>query len=188
MSEVYYMINDIISSKIKELRTSLGLTQAEFAESINTTQAALSGYERGDRTPSLENLTNISQKYNVSIDWLLGRSDNKNIDFELKTYTDLIKLVLLIIDTSKISQKSYLNSNKLDIDGKQYSTLCLEIDDRQIVDFFKEWKELSSIREKSPSGNKLYNIWLKDIYERFNFPLENASQYFGDIIEVLSSN
>lgn len=88
------MTNGIIASKIKELRTSLRLTQAEFAESVNTTQAALSGYERGDRTPSLDILYSISRKFNVSVDWLLGRSKIKDLSFDFNTYYDVLNMGL----------------------------------------------------------------------------------------------
>ena len=63
-----------------------------------------------------------------------------------------------------------------------YKTLNLDINDKHIVDFYEEWQEISSIRRKSPSGEKLYNIWLKDIYERYNFPLEDAAQVFEEFL------
>ena len=53
------------STRIKKLRNSLNITQAELATELNTTQAALSAYERGDRTPSLEILITISKKKNI---------------------------------------------------------------------------------------------------------------------------
>lgn len=49
-----------LSSRIKELRTSLGMTQSTFAESIGTSQNALSGYENKDRIPSFEVLLSIA--------------------------------------------------------------------------------------------------------------------------------
>lgn len=183
------MENNTISLRIKELRISLNLTQAEFAESINTTQAALSGYERGDRTPSLDILINIAQKYNVSIDWLCGLSDSKGLSLNLTTYTDLIKIILLLNDApeirKKFSQKNYSADTILQT---PFSTLLLEINDKHIVDFYEEWKEISSIRSKTPSGDKLYSIWLKDVYERFNFNLENAEQSLDNIDMELPFN
>lgn len=183
------MENNIISSKIKELRLSLGLTQAEFAESINTTQAALSGYERGDRTPSLDVLSSIAQTCNVSIDWLCGLSDSKNLFLTLTTYADLIKLLLLLYDAPEIEKNFDLKNNSCaEPFGEPYSTFILEINDKHIIEFYKEWKEINSIRSKTPSGDKLYSIWLKDIYERFDFKLENAKQSCNYIDENLPFN
>lgn len=180
------MENNIISSRIKELRTSLELTQAEFAESINTTQAALSGYERGDRTPSLDILINIAQKYNVSIDWLCGLSETKDLSLKLTTYTDLIKILLLLNDAPEICKNfSEQKYSATDFFSNNFSTLLLEINDKHIVNFYQEWQEISSIRSKTPSGDKLYNIWLKDIYERFNFKLENTKQSLNTFDEDL---
>ena len=42
------------SKRLKELRTSLSLTQSEFASIIGTSQNALSNYEKGERNPSYE--------------------------------------------------------------------------------------------------------------------------------------
>lgn len=174
------MENNIIALRIKELRTSQKLTQSDFAESINTTQAALSGYERGDRTPSLDILISISQKYNVSIDWLCGQSETKNLTQELSTYSDLIKIILLFSDAEKFIVKTYLEGKESTSLPFPFNTLSINIDDKHIIEFYNEWKEISSIRRKSPSGEKLYAIWLKDIFERFNYPLERASSDFDE--------
>ena len=73
-------MNNNFATRIKGLRLSLKATQNAFAEKIGTTQAALSAYEQGDRMPSVEILTSISAAFDVSVDWLLGLSDIKNID------------------------------------------------------------------------------------------------------------
>ena len=72
------MSNNVLASRINKLRTISGLSQAAFGASIGTSQAALSAYEKGIRTPSLDILIDISKKYHVSIDWLSGLSDIPN--------------------------------------------------------------------------------------------------------------
>lgn len=172
------------SSRIKELRTSLGLTQVEFAEKIGTTQATLSSYENTDKTPSLDIVRNIADTFSISIDWLLGRSEKQSLSSKLETYADLIKVIMLIEDAPKISKEFRIDFHPAqELGFIPYNTLLLDINDKHLVEFFEEWKEILSIRRKSPSGEKIYSIWLKDIYERYNFPLEDAAQSGGD--EVL---
>jgi len=56
---------------IKDLRKSLGLSQAEFGSRIGLSGLTVSRYERGDIVPSVEVLTEIQKIFNVSPNWLL---------------------------------------------------------------------------------------------------------------------
>ena len=73
------MFND----RLKECRESLGLSQVDFAEKIGLTKDLYNKYERGNARPSFETLLKIATSLNVSIDYLLGLTDYKNIDDQL---------------------------------------------------------------------------------------------------------
>lgn len=172
------MDTSIIASRIKDLRTSLDLTQTDFAASISTTQAALSGYERGDRVPSIETLITITEIYNVSLDWLCGISERKNFSSKPETYSDLIQILMDLKNTDDICLHWNLEKCVSDTPftvPTHYKLKC-EFDDKYLVEFYEEWQDILSVCKKSPSGEKLYNIWLKDILERYNFKLEYAYQ------------
>ncbi|MFZ4897298.1 helix-turn-helix domain-containing protein [Enterococcus durans] len=64
--------------RLKQLRNSRGWTQSQFGEKINVTKASISGYENGTRSPDKETLVKIAEIFNVSVDYLLGRTDNPN--------------------------------------------------------------------------------------------------------------
>ena len=59
--------------RLKELRTELGLSQQKMAEAIGCQQTAYMRYERGLRQPSFELLLKMSEVFNVSTDYLLGK-------------------------------------------------------------------------------------------------------------------
>ena len=59
-------------ARIRIMRKSLGLTQAELAKKIGTTPEAITNYERGKREAPFKNLIGLSQALNVTTDWLLG--------------------------------------------------------------------------------------------------------------------
>lgn len=61
---------------LRKLRTSLGMTQAQFAESISIPLTTYSGYERQIREPGSDFWEAVSKKYRVSIDYLMGITDN----------------------------------------------------------------------------------------------------------------
>nr|DAF74066.1 MAG TPA: helix-turn-helix XRE-family like protein [Caudoviricetes sp.] len=52
------------------------MLQRDVAEIIGCTQTIYSRYESGDREPSLTTLVKLADFYNVSLDYLVGRSDN----------------------------------------------------------------------------------------------------------------
>lgn len=61
--------------RLKELRINKGISQKEIAEYLGITVAAYSLYERGNREPNITMLRKIAEYYNVSIDDILGISD-----------------------------------------------------------------------------------------------------------------
>lgn len=67
----------IFPERLKNLRKNKKITQEELGKRINVTKVSVSGYENGNRMPDTETLQNIADYFNVSIDYLLGRSENK---------------------------------------------------------------------------------------------------------------
>ena len=66
-------------NRIKVLREELGLSQSEFANKIGLTQQSISLYEKEDRKPSQDVLEALADFFNVSIDYLLGKNNTRNI-------------------------------------------------------------------------------------------------------------
>ncbi|MGB9780652.1 helix-turn-helix domain-containing protein [Caldanaerobacter sp.] len=106
-------------NRIKDLRAEKGISQNELAKALGLTQQAISAYENGLREPDLETLQKIADFFNVSIDYLLGRSDIRNPtdeiteavedDPELLEFWNELKqredLKLLFKQTRKLSPK-----------------------------------------------------------------------------------
>ena len=65
-------------NRIKFLRENLKLSQEELAEKLNLSKGIISLYDQEKRKPSLEILIKLSEIFNVSIDYILGRTDLKN--------------------------------------------------------------------------------------------------------------
>ena len=66
---------EIFQKNIIELRKANKYTQKQVAEVLNITQPSYIRYENGKAEPSLENLVKLADLYDVSIDFLCGRSD-----------------------------------------------------------------------------------------------------------------
>lgn len=67
---------NIFNERLKSLRISTNMTQNEFAKMFNITKRSLQYYESGDREPKLDKLIEIADYFDVSLDYLVGRSDN----------------------------------------------------------------------------------------------------------------
>jgi len=62
-------------NRIKELRKEKKLTQMQLAEQLGINQTAISKWEADKTVPETGTLITLSEFFNVSIDYLLGRSD-----------------------------------------------------------------------------------------------------------------
>ena len=62
--------------RLRELRKRRGISQIKLAMDLCTTQNTISRYETGDREPGITDLIKISNYFNVSVDYLLGLTDN----------------------------------------------------------------------------------------------------------------
>ena len=70
-------MNKDFPSVIKLLRKERGLRQKEAAEQMGVAQALLSHYENGKRECGLDFLVKAADFYNVSVDYLLGRTNSR---------------------------------------------------------------------------------------------------------------
>ena len=64
------------SERLKNLRKQAQLTQVDVAEKLGISQPAYASWEHGVKKPTQENLVKIAQILNVSVDYLVGNSDN----------------------------------------------------------------------------------------------------------------
>ncbi|MEN2765648.1 helix-turn-helix domain-containing protein [Ornithinibacillus xuwenensis] len=67
-----------VSQRFKELRKKHKLTQKDVAEFLGITESGYGYYEQGRNEPSIEILKRLSKKYDVSIDYITGETDNPN--------------------------------------------------------------------------------------------------------------
>ena len=62
------------SERLKKLRKDTGLTQVDVANKLGISQPAYASWERGIKKPTQDNLVKIAQILNVSVDFLVGNS------------------------------------------------------------------------------------------------------------------
>ena len=71
---------NLMPNKLKHLRKSRGYTQISLQMQTGIEQALLSKFETGERIPPTETLIRLADFYNVSIDYILCRTENPEIN------------------------------------------------------------------------------------------------------------
>lgn len=71
--------------RLKELRNEKGLTLDELKDYLNTTKATLSRYENGKRDPKIDFANKVAAYFEVSLDYMLGVSNEKENKPSLST-------------------------------------------------------------------------------------------------------
>ncbi len=66
--------------RLKEIRKSKSISQLKLAMDLNTNQNTISRYETGEREPCIADLIKIADYFNVSLDYLLERTDNPHMN------------------------------------------------------------------------------------------------------------
>jgi len=66
---------EIFSERLKLLRKQRNLTQEKTADNLKLSHRGYRAYEINESSPSLENAMIIADFFNVTIDYLVGRSD-----------------------------------------------------------------------------------------------------------------
>ena len=63
------------SERLLQLRKEKNITQKQLASALNLSEVGIQNYEGGRRKPAYDILIALADYYNVSLDYLVGRSD-----------------------------------------------------------------------------------------------------------------
>ena len=68
------------AERIKELRLEKNLTQTQLGEIIGVKHFSIYSYEKGRACPEMKSLVALADYFDVSMDYLAGRTDRKEIN------------------------------------------------------------------------------------------------------------
>lgn len=117
----------MLGDRLKKLRTEKRITQEELGRKVNVTKVSISGYENGNRSPDTETLQRLADYFEVSTDYLLGRTQNQ-YSAELPNLTEK--------DKNDIARDLEKIINNIGTDGYAH------FDGRSIEDLDEDDKEL----------------------------------------------
>lgn len=67
----------MFAKRLKQLRTEQGLTQVEFARLFEISKGTIAMWETAQRSPDLDTTSKLADFFEVTTDFLLGKSDSK---------------------------------------------------------------------------------------------------------------
>ena len=91
-------------TRLRDIMSEQGKTQQEVADEIGKTRQAVGYYADGSSSPDWKTLAKLARYFGVSADWLLGISEVKSLDGEVKQvceYTGLTEAALKMVLTYK---------------------------------------------------------------------------------------
>lgn len=66
--------------RIQDLRTDADMSQKQLSEILHISQRSYSHYETGSRNITVEMLIRLANYYDISVDYLVGRTDKKEMN------------------------------------------------------------------------------------------------------------
>ncbi|MCC4486025.1 helix-turn-helix domain-containing protein [Limosilactobacillus reuteri] len=69
----------VTENRIRELRLKNHITQTELAKKIHVSPQVISKYEKNERKPKIDKLQGLANFFNVSVEYLMGLSDQPHV-------------------------------------------------------------------------------------------------------------
>ena len=98
------MIVDL-SVRLKQLRLDKQLRQEQVARLVGVSKGAISAYETDIRQPSYDVLIRLANLYRVSVDYLLGRTNDRTLDISGLTAHEAVMISELVASMTMKNQK-----------------------------------------------------------------------------------
>lgn len=104
---------DKFSYRLTVLLDENNMTQTQLAKKIGTSNVTICRYLTGERVPRLDVVTKIADVFNVSLDYLLGLSNDKNIQNSNEN-SDL-NIDMIIKSLYSLDDNSHLSKSQIDL-------------------------------------------------------------------------
>ena len=98
-------MENTLNENIKKLRLQYGFSQVELANKLNVSKQCISNRENDNILPSIAMLVKMADLFNVSTDYLLGRTADSAINATGLTEEQITHIRLLIRDFIACNQK-----------------------------------------------------------------------------------
>lgn len=160
----------ILSERLKKVRESLNMNQADFAKLIGVTQQSLSSYEKCVSKPTLDVAIRIADKCEISLSWLCGLSDRPSNNKVFKTYTDIIDIFFDIMNIAHLNVYSTKVKAK-NVDMQDVTMWGISFTDKYLNEFIADWQKMRTLYLNQTIDEEVYDLWREKTIKKYNFPI-----------------
>ena len=158
--------NKTIGERLKECRKAKKENQEDLAKLLNVQRQIISYYETGARTPNIEDLAILAKHFDTTVDYLIGLSDVKSTNIEVKSicdYTGLSEMAVAKLHFFKESNQlhSEIISAFIAPDFKANTFCGLSFVCRMLELYEKEY--LKNIEEMDEAYNNFDEMQINEI-------------------------
>ncbi len=101
---------ETVAQRLRELRSQTDLSQIKLADVLGIKQGAVNRYENNQSEPSCETLLKYADFFDVSLDYIFGRTDNpRGKEFEAKPKMELLNPEMKLFIEMCFDPKSPMN-------------------------------------------------------------------------------
>lgn len=174
---------------LRELMESNGTTQSELAAYLQKTRQVISCYCDGSTSPTWETIVGIANYYRVSADWLLGLSDVRSTDTQLREiceYTGLSENSIIMLHESNIKSDKVseaIVSFTEDLLSSEYITpisvrydACMQVIDVHYLKAFSQLSQINVPAMQRESCKEIFGRFIDHIRKIRNISPENQEE------------
>ncbi len=101
------------SYRLNALLEEHNMTQTQLAKMIGTSNVTICRYSTSERVPRLDVVAKIASVFNVSIDYLLGNSENKNL--KSSDVDSDVEIAMIIKSLYDLDKNSHLSKKQIEL-------------------------------------------------------------------------
>lgn len=105
-------MSDIFPVRLKEARERSNMKQSMVGQKLHVSNSTIHGYEKGKAKPDPKTLVSLSDLYDVSVDWLLGRTDIYDLHKQGRYDTIDLSKPSFLLSKVKINNKTLTTNQK----------------------------------------------------------------------------
>lgn len=159
----------IFAKRLKQKRIEKQISLRELALKTGLSPTTISSYEKGDKSPSLNNVILIAKYLDFSIDWLCGIEEEKP-----KNLKDIVKTLLKIIEYFTIQDSGNHRDFLLYFETQFLPDNCRDA----FIKFFSGWEQIQNLTiVEEPLYKQMTELWLNEEFKKLEaLPLNNGDK------------
>jgi len=142
----YDEYNSPLATRLRELMSAPGMNQSKLADHIGVTRQAVSAYSLGISLPDIEKFEKIAEFFEVSTEYLLGRTDVMRPDITKQAISETLQLSEAAIDKIQALQQEFRLEQTPDNDWKLTAN-----ETEPLASMFSDWLEAVALDDMMSS-------------------------------------